>query len=205
MNDILTKEKQQELFEEFSPSSPKRVERIPALAKSNNPILITTTTEQILLASIIGILILCAIFFLGVLRGKALKNSIMGEPAVSRRVYTPAPTVLAPTPQKTTSAQRVIASPALAAISRPPSNPATQAPDTTLLSKPYTIQLVTHRGRMTAEAEVMSLQKAGHISFIIPSGEYYQVCVGQYTSKEEAKKQLRAFSARFKDSFVRRR
>ncbi len=203
MNDTLTKERQQELFEEFSPSSPKRVERIPALAKSHKPILITTTTEQILLASIVSILILCSIFFIGVLRGKSLRTSVMEEPARIQRQVVPqrpatllrsvsaaptTPNLISRTPAKTLTATAVPAS-------------SMEAPYST---KRYTIQLVTHRGKQMAENEVMSLRKAGNVSFIIPSGEYYQVCAGQFFSKEEAGKQLKHFAGRFKGSFARR-
>lgn len=204
MNDTLTKERQQELFEEFSPSSPKRVERIPALAKSNKPILITTTTEQILLASILGILVLCSIFFIGVLRGKSLQTSVMQDPVSPQRLVAPV--------KPTTSARAVMVAPAspaqaIAAANRVslPASVAASPLEAPYSTKPYTIQLVTHRGRQMAETEVMNLRKAGNVSFIIPSGEYYQVCVGQFSSKDEAKKQLKSLSGRFKDSFIRRR
>ncbi len=201
MSDTLIKEKQQELFEEFSPSTAKRVERIPVLAKSNNPILITTTTEQLLLVGIVGILVLCSIFFLGVLRGKALRSGIMGESVsvVSRAPLSAA--VVAPPVSATPSTPRsvTVSSGAPRTVTQP------TALSVPVASKPYTIQLVTHRGKVMAENEVLGLQKAGHISFIIPSGEYYQVCVGQYFSKEDAKNHLRLFTGRFKDSFVRRR
>ncbi len=204
MNDTLAKERQQELFEEFSPSSPKRVERIPALAKSNKPILITTTIEQILLTSIVGILVFCSIFFIGVLRGKSLQTSVMQDPNSDQRLAVsvrPAayarPVTIAPAPptQSAVTASRVSS----------PTNVAASSMEAPYSTKLYTIQLVTHRGKQMAESEVMNLRKAGHVSFIIPSGEYYQVCVGQFSSKEEAKKQLKSLSGRFKDSFIRRR
>ena len=49
------------------------------------------------------------------------------------------------------------------------------------------------------------LRAQGLYSFIIPSGEYFQVCAGQYASKEEAKKDVARFSAKYKDCFLRRR
>lgn len=201
MSDTLIKEKQQELFEEFSPSTAKRVERIPVLAKSNNPILITTTTEQLLLVGIVGILVLCSIFFLGVLRGKALRSSIMGESvAVVSRAPASTQTIQSQANVAPGSPRPVTVSSTIPRVAPQPA--AVSAP---VASKPYTIQLVTHRGKVMAENEVLGLQKAGHISFIIPSGEYYQVCVGQYFSKDDAKNHLRLFAGRFKDSFVRRR
>ena len=71
--------------------------------------------------------------------------------------------------------------------------------------KPYTIQVVTHRKKEFAEAEVSRIRKLGYISFIIPSGDYFQVCAGQYASKEEARKDLGVFSSKYKDCFLRHR
>jgi len=52
---------------------------------------------------------------------------------------------------------------------------------------------------------MMALRRGGFFSWIIPSGEYYQVCVGQYLNKDDASKDLRAFSRKYKDCFLRRR
>ncbi len=204
MNDTLTKERQQELFEEFSPSSPKRVERIPSLAKSNKPILITTTTEQILLASIVCILILCSVFFIGVLRGKSLQTSVMQDPVNSQR---PIDSVRPAAPTRAAMASPLSAAPSSGVVGKGSSTTvaASTSMEAPYSTKPYTIQLVTHRGKQMAETEVSNLRRSGLISFIIPSGEYYQVCVGQFSSKDEAKKKLKSLSGRFKDSFVRRR
>ena len=173
-------ETQPELFTQFS-STPKRPERFPTLAKTQKPILISTNLEQLLMVSIIFILLFCGVFFLGVLRGKSLKQ---------------APAVVGPLRQAqepkalNTSAGRpvVVAAPVLA-------SPA----------KPYTAQLVTYRKREYAEAELNALQKMGFTGFIVQKGEYFQVYSGQYASKEEAKKDLAAFQARYKDSFLTRR
>ncbi len=204
MNDTLTKERQQELFEEFSPSSPKRVERIPSLAKGNKPILITTTTEQILLASIVCILILCSVFFIGVLRGKSLQTSVMQDPVSYQRPIAP---VRPAAVTRVAVPASVSVAPSSGVVSRgtAPAVVASTSMEAPYSTKPYTIQLVTHRGKQMAEAEVSNLRRSGLVSFIIPSGEYYQVCVGQFSSKDEAKKQLKSLSGRFKDSFVRRR
>ena len=182
------KETQHELFEEFSPA-PKKAERFPSIAKTHKPILLSTTLEQLLMVSIMFILGLCGVFFLGVLRGKDLVVRLPQAPAVS-----------APPP----AAGRVSAPPA------PSAQPSTVGiPGVTHLTpaaeKPYTIQLVTHRKKEFAEAEMAVVRRMGYVSFIIPSGEYFQVCAGQYATKEAAKKDLTVFLTRYKDCFLRHR
>lgn len=71
MAEIKSQETQQEFFQEFSGAA-RKSERFPSLPKSIKPILINTTLEQLILAGILSILVLCLVFFLGVLRGRAL-------------------------------------------------------------------------------------------------------------------------------------
>ena len=195
MNDPRAKETHQDFFPEFS-REPKKKERFPGLSRTQKPLLLTTNTEQLLMIGILLILVLCGIFFLGVLRGKALRQSILmparlGQ-ASAPRSETPA---FSSQPVKTAAQQPA----ALASVR------VQTPPPASVSEKPYTIQLVTHRKKEFAEADVSAFRKAGFTSFIIPSGEYYQVCVGQYASKEEAKKDLGRFSSKYKDCFLRRR
>ena len=177
------KETQHELFEEFSPA-PKKAERFPSIAKAHKPILFSTTLEQLLMISIVLILGLCGVFFLGVLRGKALR-----EPALPRPAAATARAVVSPTPSAM--------SPAVGVPGVTPPSPAAE--------KPYTIQLVTHRKKEFAEAEMAAVRKMGYVSFIISSGEYFQVCAGQYATKDAAKRDLALFLTRYKDCFLRHR
>jgi septal ring-binding cell division protein DamX len=193
-----TRETQQELFEEFSAGGPKKqAERFPSIAKTQKPILISTTLEQLLMTGILSVLLLCGIFFLGVLRGKSLQRPIMAPPA--SRVAAPVARS-APPPISATGAGQTRIAPATAAPA--PRQPAqvALAPD-----KPYTIQIVTHRKQELAEQEVAKLRRMGYVSFIIPSGDYFQVCAGQYANKEEARRDLSFFASRFKDCFLRHR
>ena len=73
MTDIKQGETQKEFFGEFS-GEPQRVERFPSIQKTQKPILLNTSAEQVLLAGIVLILALCFTFFLGVLRGRALQT-----------------------------------------------------------------------------------------------------------------------------------
>ena len=177
------REAQQELFEEFSTAPPKP-ERFPSIAKTQKPILISTTLEQILMAGIVFVLVLCGVFYLGMLRGKSLTHPS----------FTPGARTL---PMRPTTAP--LGAPALPVQTKP-------SPPTVLASnKPYTIQVVTHRKQEFADQEVAKLKRMGYVSFIIPRGEYFQVCAGQYTTKDEARRDLASFSSKYKDCFLRPR
>lgn len=185
--DDKTHETQQELFEEFSPAPKRGPERFPSIARSHKPILISTTLEQILMTVIVAILILCGVFFLGVLRGKAIQPA---QPrAAVRRIPQPVrPVVSAP----------IRMSPPLPA--RPMATP-----EASTAQKPYTIQLVTHRKKEYAENEAATVRRMGYPSEVVADGEYYLVRAGQYASKAEAKKDLAFFSSKYKDCYLRRR
>ena len=191
MTDDRPSETQQELFDQFSPA-PKRLERFPTLAKTQKPILISTTLEQLLMVSILLILLLCGVFFLGVLRGKSLRPD-----TATPVVYRPQPTQVTNIPA---SRAAVVAAPAPAVVPQAVSKtPATSA------EKPYTIQLVTYRKREYAEAELSNVRKMGFSGYVVQKGEYFLVYAGQYASKEEAKRDMSAFQAKYKDSFLTRR
>lgn len=185
MTEIKPEESQQELFQEFTGETRKK-ERFPSLQRPQKPLLISTSIEQIILASILLILAGCFVFFLGVIRGRALGEQAR-KPAVAAQEVKPRPAV-APAPSLVPAAPLLL--------------PRTAALD---LTKPYTIQLVTYKKRDLAEKEVTALRKSGYYSMIIPSGDYFQVCAGQYASKEEAKKDLKILGSRYKDCFLRRR
>ena len=189
MTDNTPSETQQELFQQFS-SVPKRPERFPTLAKTQKPILISTTLEQLLMVSIVFILLLCGVFFLGVLRGKSLRQGMAAAP-----VYRSEPPA---------AAVRTLKPNVAALLPGPVSAPAPAAPAVSA-DKPYTIQLVTYRKREYAEAELNTVRKMGFSGFIVQKGEYFLVYAGQYASKEEAKKDLGVFHTKYKDSFLTRR
>ena len=188
MTDERSQETQQELFQQFS-SAPKRPERFPTLAKTQKPILISTTLEQLLMVTIVFILLLCGVFFLGVLRGKSLRQPSAAasfvRPETPKPANIPAPKAAAPVP--------VQLPPAAAPVS------------VSGAAKPYTIQLVTYRKKEYADAELGAIRKMGFTGFVVQRGEYFQVYSGQYASKEEAKRDLGSFQGKYKDSFLTRR
>lgn len=199
MTDLKPQEQQAELFTEFN--KPKTPERFPGVTKTHKPLLWSTTVEQLILMGIGLILLCCFIFFLGVMRGKSLSPQISGDP------YRTQPTqALVPKPAMVVPAALPAAAPIVKpapALSLPPKIAA--VPQKSNPKKPYTIQLVTYKKQDLAQKEVASFRKAGYYSVVIPSGDYYLVCVGQYANIEEAKKDLRFFGSKYKDCFLRRR
>lgn len=57
-------------------------------------------------------------------------------------------------------------------------------------SRGYTIQLITYRNEEPAKREVESLRKKKHEAFVVRSGDYYQVCIDLFESKELALQKL---------------
>lgn len=205
MEENRPKETQSELFpEQFSSGGVSRGERFPGIVRPQKQILLATNTEHLLMAGILGILVLCGVFFLGVVRGKALTGGIVEAPVSTGEpgpVAAPEPVPVRAPAQPAIAQARTNVQPA----PRPTPTRAAQPAAEPAASKPYTIQIVTHRKKELADAEMNGLRAQGFYSFIIKSGEYYQVCAGQYGSKEEAKADLARFQSKFKDSFLRRR
>ena len=186
MTEIQQEEKQQELFLEFSGAA-KRQERFPGLVKTPKPFLFNTTIEQIILVSIALILAGCLVFFLGVLRGKFLSErapQYLVQNLVQRKV-----------PVAAAAPRKIAASPVV--VVKPEARPN--------VNQPYTIQLSTYKKQDLAEKEAVAFRHSGFNSTIISGNGYYAVCVGQYATKDAAKKDLKIFSVKYKDCFLRRR
>ena len=180
MTEINQEEMQQELFIEFADAA-KKPERFIPQNKVNQPILLNTSVEQLILIGITMILVCCFVFFLGVLRGKSLRQTAM----------TPAP-------------QKKITSAKPAYMADQPSGNVMKLPETIAIAKPYTIQVSTYRKPSLAEKEAAALRSNGYAASVISDESFAAVCIGQYATKEDAKKDLNLFGAKFKGSFLRR-
>ena len=194
MAEIEQEEKQQELFLQFSGET-KRPERFPALAKTHKPILLNTTVEQIILVSIAVILVGCFVFFLGVLRGRSLS----ARPShASAQAKIPVATIA---PQKTAANPSLAAKPEVRVMTI--NNNKVESVQN--VNKPYTIQISRYKKQDLAEKEAVALRRSGFYSTIDQKSGYYEVCVGQYATRDAAKKDLKIFSAKYKGCFLRRR
>jgi cell division septation protein DedD len=208
MTEIKPLETQQELFREFS-KEPKKVDRFPSIAKPQKPVLISTNVEQLILAGIVLILAACFVFFLGMLRGRSLDDGNVRS-AASARTAQPrtASSAQAVDPVRLQSVkkallkERALSTPVQQQTAASAAKPQTAAK---AAAKPYTIELAVFKKRETAEKEVAALRRNGFFATMAMTGDYYEVCVGQYASIEEAKKDLKLFAARYKGRFLRRR
>ncbi len=190
MTDIKSSETQQDFF---NFSKPGKGPEIPSYNPGfQKPILVTTSLEQIILAGILLILAACFVFFLGVLRGKAISGKAVEFPGVSSAVRPTAAAGVSP-------AAPVSIRPAVAVNN----SSAAVLPQET--GKPYTIQLATYKRRDWAETEAATLRRSGYVSLIVPNGDFFEVRVGQYANKEEAKKDLKFFASRYSGCYLRRR
>lgn len=178
MTEFKQGETQQEFFPGFSKAG-KGAGRPVYESKLQKPILITTSIEQIILTGILLILVACFVFFLGVVRGKALGAGKQEALVVMDRSH------VAPKIEPVNVSRTTIL---------------VQDPD-----KPYTIQLVTYKKQDLAEKEAANLRRSGYFSLIVPNGEFFEVRAGQYASKEEAKKDLKFFTSRYPGCYLRRR
>lgn len=184
MGDSLTQENQQDLFTNLTGEA-RRPDRNPVITKSHKPILLPMTLEQILLAVILLILFFCFVFYLGVLRGR------------STAVAVPVKTTAAPVEAVIKAQPPPIPSVVVAA-------PASSLQKSSPNLKPYTIQLLTTKKKLDADNEALLLRKKGFDAQSLRSGSFYVVCVGRYSGKEDAAKDLRFFASRYKGCYLRR-
>src|SRR3989338_3775182 len=190
MTDAKQGETQQEFFGNFSKAG-KVPERPSYDPKFQKPMLVTTSLEQLLLAGILLILAACFVFFFGMLRGKAISGKSVELPIASpatrpNRVAAVSPVLVSNRP--------------MVAVSN---NSAAAVPPET--GKPYRIQLATYKKRDMAEKEAVDLRRGGHASLIVPNGGFFELRVGEYANKEEAKKDLKFFASRYSGCYLRKR
>lgn len=193
-------ENQPDLFSQPLPEK-QRSEPLRELRRSPQPILLHTTLEQIIFYAIVFVLYSCAVFFFGVLRGKSLEGPGAGVYSAVRTAPPAARPAVAPQREQTPAVQR-----AAPVASDPTPRAVTYATAMTSdPSKPYTIQLLSHRKKDYADRDAGMLRQAGVQTFVSRKGNYYIVCAGQYASSDEAAADLRYFRQKFKDCFLRRK
>lgn len=209
MTELRQEETQQELFGEYSTRPASTGAARLNIAKAQKPLLLSTNVEQVILAAIILILVLCFVFFLGILRGRSIAGTGSGvsQPAAAP-ITPPRANFAAIKPAAAAQSRSVFAQ---AVASKSPVSPSAGKPLSVAVnaktdgSKPYTLQIVTYKRQDLAEKDVAYWRSKGFYTVIIPSGNYFQVCVGQYNGKEEAESDRRFFASRYKGVYLRRR
>jgi hypothetical protein len=68
----------------------------------------------------------------------------------------------------------------------------------------YTIQVATYRTKKSAQREAEDLKRKGLQPLILPKGDYMQLCVGNFLTKNEATITLLELKKRYQDCYIRR-
>lgn len=198
-----------ELFKDFTGQDKKRWH---FFKKSTGPFYpakrkFTISYEAAALWGIVFIIILVITFAMGVNRGRLIYSQKQGvSSAIVSSLPSPAPTALTDTNRSQGSVEQQKAKEPVFRPLAPVSttSPAPKAVKAPSVLESYTIQLVTYTSPNTARQACEGLKQKGYSPFVIISGKYYQVCVGNYKSRADAEKDLPTLNKLYKGSLVRK-
>ncbi len=71
------------------------------------------------------------------------------------------------------------------------------------VDKGYTVQVASYKKESMAVKEAGDLKRQGLASFVSAKGHYTIVCVGRFTTEQQAKQMLGKLKKRYKDSTIR--
>ena len=105
----------------------------------------------------------------------------------------------------TAEAARMMPAPApvLPAMGKIALRPGSGTASEKVVDKGYTIQVASYKKESYAQKEAMDLKSQGINSRVMPKGNFLIVCVGRYSSQDEAKGMLNKLKKRYKDCMVR--
>ncbi len=152
---------------------------------------LTLSVESLVVFTILGIMVALFSFSLGVERGKHLAAQALDE-RVSAAWNVGARTMVAPI---------------AAAVVPPHSMVPAQRPliiHGFISGTRYTLQAATYGNEEYARQDALLLKGKGFTSFLIKSGKYWLVCVGNFNNKESAAALLRKLPGEYRLSQVRR-
>ncbi len=214
-------EQQEELFAEREPAGKRRRNKYQPLFPLTRWTF-SLSYEQLVLGAVACVLIGLVIFSLGAERGKRLAMvSSSAAPTArvpARRLNTAVafaenmPASLAPRPTPTpATAPMVKATPSTPVPLTPLKSSPTaatskaQVPSASNRAGAYTIQVATFRQRALADEEMRLLRQRGYQPFLVTSTKFSALCVGVYSTRQEAIRYLAALKSSYRDSFVRQR
>ena len=154
---------------------------------------LTLSVESLVIFAILGIMVALFAFSLGVERGKVVAAQALDE-RVSAAWNVGARTM-------------AVAVPAVPAAASVQSSFAVQKPATVHGSIPgnrYTLQAATYGKEEFARQDALILKAKGVPSFLIKSGKYWLLCIGNFNNKESALAMLRKLPSQYRSSQVRR-
>jgi len=151
---------------------------------------LTLSVESLVIFAILGIMVALFSFSIGVERGKAVAAQALDE-RVSAAWNVGSRTMAAGVPavemaQRNVIEQRPLVMHSAAAGSR------------------YTLQAATYGNEKFARQDALFLKAKGFSSFLIKSGKYWLLCIGNLNNKESAIVLLRKLPSQYRLSQVRR-
>ena len=160
---------------------------------------LTLSIESLVIMTILGIMVALFSFSIGVERGKGIAAQALDE-RVSTAWNVGARTVAPPVAVNT--AVKPVVMQMRVGHMMPMYKPATI--HETVLANRYTLQAATYGNEGYAKQDAMVLKAKGLQPFLIKSGNYWLLCVGNFNSKEGALVLLRRLPIQFRASQVRR-
>jgi hypothetical protein len=80
----------------------------------------------------------------------------------------------------------------------------TEEPKVRELIEVYTIQLASYKTKTYAQREAEALKKNGLSPLVLSKGSYAVLCVGNFSSREEARSSLSQFKRKYQGCYIRR-
>ena len=151
---------------------------------------LTLSIESLVIFAILGIMVALFSFSLGVERGKALSAQALDE-RVSAAWNVGARTMAIPVP-------------APSVVQRNFEEQRPQITHNPALGARYTLQAATYGNEQYARQDALLLKAKGFQSFLIKSGRYWLLCIGNLNNKESALALLRKLPGQYRSSQVRR-
>jgi len=152
---------------------------------------LTLSVESLVIFAILGIMVALFSFSLGVERGKGLAAQTLDERVsaawnVGSHSVTNSEAVAVPVPMQKTFVEQG------------------QIVYTGIAKTRFTLQAATYGNEEFARQDALFLKARGFQSFLIKSGKYWLLCIGNFTNKESALVLLRKLPGQFRSSQVRR-
>jgi hypothetical protein len=152
---------------------------------------LTLSLESLVIFTILGIMVALFSFSLGVERGKHVAAQALDE-RVSAAWNVGARTIAAP----------VAVAVAPEAVPVPVERPMVNR--VFLPGTRFTLQAATYGNEEYARQDALVLKAKGFQSFLIKSGKYWLLCIGNFNNKEGAASLLRKLPSEYRSSQVRR-
>jgi len=156
---------------------------------------LTLSVENVVVIGIITLMTMVFAFSLGVEKGKKItsfSSSVEERPPVSILNPSAKTPAVSATPPQINQAKKppVVAS---ATVNLPSTS-----------NKPYTIQVASFKDDQYAKKEASVLKNKNLDSFVISKGNFFIVCIGKFSKKEEARGLLAKLKRTYNDCLVRR-